>query len=341
MLWNFVRRAAVLAAALWLAAGCARQEQRHVTQGHVFGTTVEVTVYGGTRQHADAAAAKVLSEFDRLHRKLHAWEPSMLTGLNASIERGEPFKADAEMVSLLQSAAKLSASSDQLFNPAIGHLIRLWGFQSSDICAHAPSAEEVRRWVDARPSLSDLRYDGTTISSVNPAVMIDLGGYAKGYALDRAAAILRAEHVEAALVNIGGNVLALGQPGDRPWQVGIRDPRGTGTLAMVTLHDNEAIGTSGDYERYFMKDGKRRPHIIDPRTGYPIDLVASVTIITSGGSDVGLRSDGNSKPLFITGPAGWEAMSRRLGLNEVMMVDTTRRVLLTAAMRSRLEGSVQ
>lgn len=182
-------------------------------------------------------------------------------------------------------------------------------------------------------------FNGTTISSVNPAVMIDLGGYAKGYALDRAAAILRAEHVQAALVNIGGNVLALGQPGARPWQVGIRDPRGSGTLAMVTLHDNEAIGTSGDYERYFMKDGKRRPHIIDPRTGYPIDLVASVTIITSGGSDVGLRSDGNSKPLFITGPAGREAMSRRLGLNEVMMVDTTRRVLLTPAMRSRLEGS--
>ena len=128
-------------------------------------------------------------------------------------------------------------------------------------------------------------------------------------------------------------------PGARAWRVGIRDPRGAGSIAQIELHDNEAVGTSGDYQRYFMKDGKRRPHIIDPRTGYPIDLVASVTIITSGGSDVGLRSDGNSKPLFITGPAGWEAMSRRLGLNEVMMVDTTRRVLLTPAMRSRLEGS--
>ncbi|MCP6467907.1 FAD:protein FMN transferase, partial [Klebsiella pneumoniae] len=91
-------------------------------------------------------------------------------------------------------------------------------------------------------------------SSVNPAVMIDLGGYAKGYALDRAAALLREAHVKAALVNIGGNVIAIGQPGERPWQVGIRDPRGAGTVAQIALRDNEAIGTSGDYERYFMKD---------------------------------------------------------------------------------------
>jgi thiamine biosynthesis lipoprotein len=166
--------------------------------------------------------------------------------------------------------------------------------------------------------------------------MIDLGGYAKGYALDRAAAILRAAHVKAALVNIGGNVIAIGQPGAQPWHVGIRDPRGNGTVAMVPLFDNEAMGTSGDYERYFLKDGKRRPHIIDPRTGYPIDLVASVTIVTSGGNDVGLRSDGNSKPLFITGPAGWEAMAQRLGLKEVLLVDTERKVYVTPALQARL-----
>ncbi len=339
MLWNYVRRAAMLLTVLWLASGCTQQARRYETRGHVFGTTVEVTIYGGSQQRADRLAARVLAEFDRLHKKFHAWEPSELTALNDSIARGQPYRGDAEMVGLLKSAAVLSARSDQLFNPAIGHLIRLWGFQSGDLCAHTPTTAEVRRWVDARPTLSDLRYAGTTITSVNPAVMIDLGGYAKGYALDRAAAILRGEQVEAALVNIGGNVLAIGQPGARPWQVGIRDPRGNGTVALVPLRDNEAIGTSGDYERYFMKDGKRRPHIIDPRSGYPIDLVASVTIITSGGDDVGLRSDGNSKPLFITGPAGWEPMAKRLGLNEVLLVDTSRRVLLTPAMRARMDAS--
>jgi thiamine biosynthesis lipoprotein len=343
MLINVLRAGLALPAAsllaLLLLAACSSEEHLYKTQGHVFGTTVEVTIYGGSQQRADALSASVLAEFDRLHRKYHAWEPSMLTALNDSIAKGEPFRADAEMVGLLQSAARLSAQSGDLFNPAIGHLIRLWGFQSNDIGAHGPPAEEIRRWVDAHPSLSDLRYDGATVSSSNRAVMIDLGGYAKGYALDRAALLLREGHVMAALVNIGGNVLAIGQPGERPWQVGIRDPRGPGTLTSVPLHDGEAIGTSGDYERYFMKDGKRRPHIIDPRSGYPIDLVASVTIIASGGREPGLRSDGHSKPLFITGPAGWEAMAGRLGLDEVLLVDANRQVHLTQAMHARIDAA--
>jgi thiamine biosynthesis lipoprotein len=320
-----------------LLSACTGTERTYRTQGKVFGTVVEVSIYGGSQQRADALAASVLSEFDRLHHKFHAWQPSMLTALNDSIGRGEPFQADAEMVDLLQSATRLAERSDNLFNPAIGHLIRLWGFQSSDITAHGPSRAEIKHWVDAKPRLSDLRYQGTIITSTNKAVMIDLGGYAKGYALDRAALILRAGHVKAALINVGGNILAIGQPGARPWNVGIRDPRAEGTLAALELHDNEAIGTSGDYVRYFMKDGKRHPHIIDPRSGQTIDLVASVTIITSGGNDAGLRSDGNSKPLFISGPAHWKAMAERLGLKEVMLIDADRHVDMTPAMRARMK----
>ncbi|GAB3432042.1 FAD:protein FMN transferase [Massilia solisilvae] len=320
-----------------LLAGCARHDQVYHVQGHVFGTQVEVSIYGESEQRAQQLGDEVLREFDRLHHKFHAWQPSQLTALNDAIARGETFQADAEMVSLLQSAALLSAQSDNLFNPAIGHLIRLWGFQSSDIHAQGPSQAEIDKWVKANPRLSDLRYQGTRIRSVNPAVMIDLGGYAKGYALDRAVEILRAAHVKAALVNTGGNMIAIGQPGERPWRVGIKDPRGDGALASVELHDNEAIGTSGDYQRYFMKDGKRHPHIIDPRTGDTTDTVASVTIIASGGEHVGLRSDGHSKPLFVSGPQHWKEMAERLGLTEVLLVDANRNVVMTPAMQARLD----
>lgn len=320
-----------------LLAGCTGADSTYRTQGNVFGTVVEVSIYGESKEKADALSASVLNEFDRLHHKFHAWQPSMLTALNDSIARGEPFVADAEMVDLLKSATQLAERSDNLFNPAIGHLIRLWGFQSSDITPHGPAAAEIKRWVDANPRLADLRYAGTTISSRNKAVMIDLGGYAKGYALDRAAGILRAAHVKAALVNVGGNIIALGQPGQRPWKVGIRDPRGDGSIVTIALHDNEAIGTSGDYQRYFMKDGKRHPHIIDPRSGETIDLVASVTIITAGGDDAGLRSDGNSKPLFISGPAHWKTMAKRLGLKEVMLIDANKNVDMTPEMRERIQ----
>lgn len=308
------------------------------TQGNVFGTVVAVSIYGESEARAAALSAQVLNEFDRLHHKFHAWQPSMLTALNDSIARGQPFQADAEMVDLLHSATVLANRSGNLFNPAIGHLIRLWGFQSSEFAVQDPPEQEIRHWVDANPTLGDLRYNGTVISSRNKAVMIDLGGYAKGYALDRAVAILRQAHVRAALVDIGGNIIAIGQPGARPWKVGIHDPRGDGAIAAVALHDNEAIGTSGDYQRYFMKDGKRHPHIIDPRTGHTTDLIASVTIIARGGNDAGLRSDGNSKPLFVTGPVGWRAMAQRLGLDEVMLIDAEKHIETTAAMQARLDA---
>lgn len=334
-----VRLGMLISAVLVLLAllpGCRPNDAVYRVQGHVFGTQVEVSIYGESEQRAQALGDEVLREFDRLHRKLHAWQPSQLTALNDAIARGETFQADAELVDLLKSATALSEQSGGMFNPAIGHLIRLWGFQSSDITEHGPAPQEIRRWVDANPRMTDLVFDGTRISSRNKAVMIDLGGYAKGYALDRAAQILRAAHVKAALVNTGGNIIAIGQPGARPWKVGIRDPRGDGTVASVELHDNEAIGTSGDYQRYFMKDGKRHPHIIDPRTGQTVDLVASVTILVSGGADVGLRSDGNSKPLFIAGPQHWRDMAHHLGLQEVMLIGADRKVEMTPAMQARM-----
>ncbi|MES2323572.1 MAG: FAD:protein FMN transferase [Pseudomonadota bacterium] len=327
-------RAALLP--LLLLAACQPPAATYRTEGRVFGTVVAVSIHGESRERADVLSREVLREFDRLHHKYHAWQPSMLTSLNTAIERGEPFVADAEMVGLLQSATLLAERSDNLFNPAIGHLVRLWGFHAGQFAPRSPPPEQIRHWVDANPRLADLRYDGFTVSSTNKAVMIDLGGYAKGYALDRAALILRRAGVRAALVNVGGNVLAIGRPGLHPWMVGIQDPRGPGAVARIALHDNEAVGTSGDYQRYFMAQGKRRHHIIDPRTGYPVDLVASVTVIASGGADAGLRSDGNSKPLFIGGPAQWEAMAAKMGLREVLLIGASREVLTTPAMRARL-----
>jgi FAD:protein FMN transferase len=319
-----------------MVAGCTKNDTIYRTEGKVFGTAVEISIFGESQARSKLLATAVLGEFERLHHKFHAWKPSALTALNDSIARGAPYQGDAEMVDVLKAATALAANSDHSFNPATGHLIRLWGFQSSEITPHAPPAAQVKRWVDANPRMTDLVFDGTRISSRNRAVMLDLGGYAKGYALDRAARILRAQHVEAALINIGGNILAIGQPGARPWQVGVQDPRGDGMVATVALHDNEAIGTSGDYQRYFLKDGKRRPHIIDPKTGEPIDLVASVTIITSGGADAGTRSDGNTKPLFIAGPLGWKAMAQRLGLKDVMLIDTNKNFEITPTMRARM-----
>jgi thiamine biosynthesis lipoprotein len=167
-------------------------------------------------------------------------------------------------------------------------------------------------------------------------VQLDLGGYAKGYALDRAAALLRQQGIHNALINIGGNVLALGQHGSRPWRVGIQHPRKPGPLATLELRDGEAIGTSGDYQRFFEFNGKRYCHLIDPRSGYPAQGVQAVTILTHG-EHAGLLSDGASKPLFISGEAGWVAAANSMQLAEAMLIDADGVVHLTAALQKRLE----
>src|SRR3546814_1170741 len=152
-----------------------------------------------------------MAEFNRLHDRYHAWQPSALTDRNEHSARGDPYPGDAEMVYLLKAATALAERSDNTFNPAIVHLIRLWGFQNDHAADHEPDPAQIRHWVDANPRMSDLRYDGTRISSINPAVMLDFGGWVKGYALDRAALILRRAGVKAALINVGGNILAVGQ----------------------------------------------------------------------------------------------------------------------------------
>jgi thiamine biosynthesis lipoprotein len=237
---------------------------------------------------------------------------------------------------MLKDAALLSAQSEGTFNPAIGGLIQAWGFQADDFKAVLPDETKIAALVKANPQMSDLVITASDVKSKNKAVKLDLGGYAKGYALDRAAAILKQQGIHNALINIGGNVLALGTHGNRPWRVGIQHPRKPGALATLALQDGEAIGTSGDYQRYFELDDKRYCHVIDPRTGHPVQGVQAVTILTRG-PRAGLLSDASSKPLFISGATGWRTAANRMQLNEALLIDAEGVVHLTAAMQKRLE----
>jgi len=267
---------------------------------------------------------------------LHAWKPSELSGLNTAIAQGKRKVVSPELAAMLQDAAQLSARSEDLFNPTIGGLIQTWGFQADDFKAVLPEEKQVASLVKANPQMSDLTISSNEVRSANKEVKLDLGGYAKGYALDRAASILKQQGINDALINIGGNVLALGSHGKRPWRVGIQHPRKPGALATLELREGEAVGTSGDYQRYFEVDGKRYCHLIDPRNGHPVQGVQAVTIITHG-TRAGLLSDASSKPLFISGVAGWRSAADKIQLDEALLIDADGVVHLTTAMQKRLE----
>lgn len=307
----------------------------HQQQSYVFGTLVEVSIYGAPEAQARAAAAAVLARFDALHRELHAWQPSALSRLNAALARGERATVSPELAAMLKDAQALAAQSDELFNPAIGGLIALWGFQADAPQGRVPDDAAIAAWVARRPRMADLVIDGDTVSSRNPAVQIDLGGYAKGRALDDGVGILKQHGIANALVNIGGNIIALGRHGERPWRVGIQHPRTPGTLATLELHDGEAVGTSGDYQRSFEVDGRRYCHLIDPRDGRPASAMQSMTVLVRG-EYAGTHSDALSKPLFIDGPARLAEHAARLGVEDYLAVDAAGRIYVSPDMRARV-----
>lgn len=328
-----------LLAASLLLAGCGR-DPVHKQQAFVFGTLVEVSIYGGEEAAAQAALHSVLGEFDRLHRAWHPWEPGPMETLNAELAAGKTVALDAELAQALQTAQHLEVASAHLFNPAIGNLVRQWGFHTDTFVARRPAADAIAKLVKAAPRLSDLQINHGRLKSTNPALRIDLGGFAKGYALDRAATLLRQQGVNNALINIGGNVLALGQRGSRRWHIAIQHPRQPGgILAELDLNDGEAIGTSGDYQRAFDLDGQHYCHLLDPRTGQPVQHTQAVTILTRGAVDgipAGTRSDALSKPLFIAGASTWLKLAQRLQLDHALRVDASGVVTVTPAFGKRL-----
>lgn len=325
--------------ALWLAAtlaGCARpalQEQ----QAYVFGTRVEVIVASPDPATGRQAINAVLQEFDRLHRTYHAWQDSELTAVNRAIALGKPAQVSPELAEFVREARSFSQQGDYLFDSGIGRLIALWGFQSDEFKSELPSTAALDAWRASKPSIANLTIDGNTIRSRNPQVALDFGGYLKGVALDRAAAILRSQGINNALINIGGNVMALGSKDGKKWRVGIQHPRQPGPMATISLDDGEAIGTSGDYQRFFEVDGRRYPHLLDPRSALPADHTQAVTVLIPAGARAGTLSDASSKPIFIAGPAGWREMAEKTGISQVLRVDRDGHVFLTEALNKRLE----
>lgn len=318
--------------------GCSRAPLQQ-QEAFVFGTRVEVLIAGLSEAEARPAAAAVLREFDRLHRVYHAWQPSELSALNAALAAGQRQPISPEMAAVLADARRLAQAGDWLFDPGIGRLVELWGFHADELPVALPAPAAVAAWRAARPSLADLEIvsgaGGQQASSSKRALAIDLGGYLKGFALDRAAAILKAHGVRHALINIGGNVLALGSKNGERWRVGLQHPRRPGALATIALDDGEAVGTSGDYQRYFEVDGRRYSHLLDPRSGEPVRHTQALCVLITARPAAGTLSDVASKPLFIVG-SEWPELARRLAVEHVLRVDSRGAVELSAAMQQRL-----
>jgi len=247
-------------------------------EGDVMGTLWEIQVVAETEPDVARAHNAIALAFQELHRidaLMSDWkDDSPLSAINFAAGR-EPPEVPAELVAIISRGIRFAESSSGAFDITWKGMEGLWHFNDAFEVPTPAAVSEALQVVDYR----QIRIEGQHVS-LPKGFAIGLGGIAKGYAIDRAGAILEESGFSDFLVNGGGNILAGGTRGSRPWSIGIRHPRGAPNelLAKVQISGGSVV-TSGDYERFRVIDGIRYHHIVDPRSGYPADECQAVTIV--------------------------------------------------------------
>jgi FAD:protein FMN transferase len=298
-----------------------------------FDTLINVTLYDVNEKLAQQAFANLDRDFEQFHQSWTPYQPSALTRINLLISTGEKFSVAPSVLPLINQSLVLSAQTDNLFNPAIGKLIKLWQFHRHDEPdIKPPDNNQISQLVKANPQLANLHFDGIKMRSDNPDVELNFGAIAKGYAVDLSIQHLRDMGIKNAMFAVAGDIKSLGRHGDRPWRVAIKHPRQEGIIASIEMLEEESISTSGDYERFFIYQGKRYHHILDPRTGYPATGTQAVTVLHQSST----IADVAATALFVAGPQHWLELAKKMQLSHVMFIDDNGVVHVTPALLKRL-----
>ncbi|MBX3619031.1 MAG: FAD:protein FMN transferase [Rhizobacter sp.] len=302
------------------AAASGRGWGRPLSQGEwlsreeaIMGTSVRVELWCANRTQGHAAIDAVMAEMHRIDRTMSPHRPdSELSIINReAAHRAVPLSG--EMARLIGRAIEFSALSDGAFDITYAAVGRLYDYRagvkpSDDALAAARAAVGWRHLL--------LDREQRTLRFAREGVCIDLGGFAKGHAVDNSVAILRRHGITSASVAAGGDSHVMGDRGGRPWSIGIRDPRREGGVVAVLPLEDVSISTSGDYERFFEEDGVRHHHVLDPKTGRSPHALRSVTILAGDG----LTTEALSKCLFVMGlDRGMRLVESQPGVDAVVV----------------------
>lgn len=299
---------------LMVLSTCARAEW-YSDKRPIMGTAVSVELWSDDETAAQAAIEAVMQEMVRIDETMSPYiETSELALINREAVQ-HPVKISAEMFHLLQTSLHYSEISDGAFDISFASVGYLYDYRKHI----EPSAQQIKTHLDAIDYRSiKLDANASTVHFLKPGMRIDLGGIAKGYAVDQGADILLARGIKNAIVTAGGDSRIIGDHHGRPWMVGIKDPRIANKEAVVLPLENTALSTSGDYERYFMDGERRVHHIINPRTGKSATGIRSVSVMAAHGID----TDALTKPLFILGvERGMQIIDRIPGVDAVVIDD--------------------
>ena len=268
-----------------------------------------IVAYGAAGQALAAAADAALDEVDRIDRLMSHYKPeSPLSRLNRAAAAG-PVRVDAELFDFIAECLRYSRDSGGAFDVTVGPLMKAWGFFRGE--GRLPGEGELEQ-ARSRIGYQHVMLDQAqrTVRFDRPGMELDLGGIAKGYAVDRAVAVLRAHGVPAALVSAGGStVYGLGAPPGRDaWDVTVQDPVAASKTALTVRLRDRALSVSGTHEKSFAVGGVTYSHVMDPRTGRPVPDVLGVAVLT----DTGAAGDALDNALFVQGMAQARASVARM-----------------------------
>ena len=298
----------------------------------LMGTLVEIKVVTDDPQEADVA-------MDRAFERMRTIEKEMTARHSGSwIERisreavDRPLRIPAELWRVIDTCQRYAILTNGAFDITVGPITRLWQFDKP--------LTEIPKREDVDEALRFVGFSGIHLNEQEGSIQLDragmgldLGGAAKGYAVDKAVAVLKDLGIKAGIVNAGGDLIAFGQkPGGKPWHIGIQDPEQSGRILGAILLKDEALVTSGDYERYIIYKGVKYHHIIDPKTGWPARGCKSVSVAYQNA----FVADILSTALFVIGPEKGRALIEELTGVEGMIVDASNKIYISSGWKDQL-----
>jgi len=299
----------------------------------LFGTLIRITAYG---PNASVGIEQAFNEMERIHR-LTAQNQGMVALINDEAGH-KPVPVGEEFFSLLQKIFRMAERTGGYFNPVIGPLVELWDFDYEGK-GRVPSPGEIRSVLPlTQRKQAVLDEEGQTVFLKQAGMKMDLSGVAKGYAVDRAWAILKQAGVTGALINGGeSSIRVLGErPGGGPWRIAVSHPRRDEWIGVVHLGSGQALGTSADTERYIERNGRRYSHLLNPSTGYPPADIMAVTVIAASA----LEADLYSTAVFVAEGEDRTDLIHRLGI-EAVLVDSAAKVIVTPGMEAILKRETE